>query len=598
VSTLTLVGRKTVIRRPIALALDETVYVATWLEVEKTEEGEKAKRSIMPVLIARRRDGTVKLIAGDAATAFNRPDATEPMPDDVRASVTRLSPPTSADNVFMTAETILKLVNGDRPDLVQLFRNLSAFFLRFVAFPEHRSVKAADYAALCAAYVISTYLIAAFPAVGYLWIGGLAGSGKTTVAIIISRTACMPLMASSSSTLASLRGHADAGGTYIGDNYESVNSKDESQRALRSFAELGYQQGAVVTLQVPSSTGRGWETERTSVYANRTFTAVADAADALASRNITITMFRTSDSGKASLSPMDDDNWDVKPQEIMQQCWMVAAHHLADAATIVRTITSANTGLTNRDLQIWRPMLAVARMVDTANGDTAVFNSLTRLAHALIRQRDEDNGSREAFVTRALAALYGPAHEPVTVAASQVMEKANALANEEDADIWGLDSDKKVGRLLTRMNVPRAERTGRMRGYLLTAESIARLQATYLPVVFNPNPDTSPLNVTDVINDTNVTPDEQSDDDISDVSDECDISTGTVADDLIADAWSALITWASGRCDPFTEVEEEAARIVALRIAPGESLGRMASRVFEQQRAWRTGTAEGLAADD
>lgn len=75
-------------------------------------------------------------------------------------------------------------------------------------------------------------------------------------------------------------------------------------------------------------------------------------------------------------------------------------------------------------------------------------------------------------------------------------------------------------------------------------------------------------------------------------------TTGTIADDLIADAWSALITWASGRCDPFTEVEEEAARIVALRIAPGESLGRMASRVFEQQRAWRTGTAEGLAADD
>lgn len=76
------------------------------------------------------------------------------------------------------------------------------------------------------------------------------------------------------------------------------------------------------------------------------------------------------------------------------------------------------------------------------------------------------------------------------------------------------------------------------------------------------------------------------------------IMTESVADDLIADAWSALITWASGKCDPFTPVEEEAARIVALRIVPGESLGRTASRVFEQERAWRTGTAEGMAADD
>ncbi len=75
-------------------------------------------------------------------------------------------------------------------------------------------------------------------------------------------------------------------------------------------------------------------------------------------------------------------------------------------------------------------------------------------------------------------------------------------------------------------------------------------------------------------------------------------ATDTVADDLIGDAWSALISWASGRCEPFTDAEEEAARIVALRIVPGESWSRTASRVFEQERAWRTGTAEGMAADD
>lgn len=77
-----------------------------------------------------------------------------------------------------------------------------------------------------------------------------------------------------------------------------------------------------------------------------------------------------------------------------------------------------------------------------------------------------------------------------------------------------------------------------------------------------------------------------------------DATTDTLTDGVIADAWSALISWASGRCDPFTDAEEEAARLVALRIVPGESLGRTASRVFEQERAWRTGSAEGMAADD
>jgi len=76
------------------------------------------------------------------------------------------------------------------------------------------------------------------------------------------------------------------------------------------------------------------------------------------------------------------------------------------------------------------------------------------------------------------------------------------------------------------------------------------------------------------------------------------VTAGTVADDLIADAWSALITWATGRCDPFTDAEEGAARIVALRVVPGESLTLTASRVFEQERAWRTSGVEGMAADD
>ncbi len=51
-------------------------------------------------------------------------------------------------------------------------------------------------------------------------------------------------------------------------------TKVERERALRSFAELGYQQGALVALQGPSGTGRGWETARCNIYANRVVTAV------------------------------------------------------------------------------------------------------------------------------------------------------------------------------------------------------------------------------------------------------------------------------------------------------------------------------------
>ncbi len=616
---LRLATQKTTIRRTVALGDDGTVFLTTYVPVEeRDDETGKIKRRTMAVTLSRSSDGTIR-VHGPAAPLFG---IDEPMPEGVGMDLPRNAPPASHDSAMMSITTLGAILRNERPDIAGVYRDLRASFLTFVAYPAGDDVTPEDYAAFCACYDISTYLLAAMPAVGYLWLTGLPGSGKTTVLVIIARTAFLPLLASASSTLAAIRAHADGGGTLLYDNWDTILGKDDATRAVRSFWELGYTPGARVTLMIPSSTSRGWEQAMTNVYANRAATAVAEPPDALDSRSIKPLMFRTDDVSKGALSPWDDDTWPVAPNDLTQRCWMVALYHLADAARIVRTITSAETNLTNRDLQVWRPALTVARMVDTANGDTAVTAALLRLARWLLKQRAEDDGSREAAITRALVAIVEDGNrETTTSLALGMVRRLYAEENGEPPAVsdgkkeppapFGLDSAAKLGRLFKRMNVPKLPRTSKGNVYDLSESVMHRLTSLYLPrppiaIPVEPTHPTEPAQPTPVVPDgpgisagsegnagcvgSGVT--------VQDAWYGGEVATETVADDVIADAWSALITWATGRCEPFTDAEEEAARIVALRIVPGESWGRTASRVFEQERAWRTGTAEGMAADD
>jgi len=511
---LRLATQKTIIRRTVALGEDGTVYVTAYVPVEKDDEEDgktRTKRYTLPVTLSRSPDGTIR-VHGPAAHLIG---VAEPMPEGAAMDLPRNPPPTSHDDAMMSVDTITAILAGRKPDIARLFAQLKAAHLTFVAFPSGDDVSPEDYAAFCAAYVVTTYLLAAFNAVGYIWWYGLPGSGKSTVASIAARLAFLPLMASASSTLASLRGHADAGGTLVLDNWDTITNKDDTTKALRSFFEIGYMAGALVTLQVSSSTGRGWETARCNVFANRVVTAVAEPPDALDSRSVKGLMFRTDDASKGARSPWDDENWSISPHDLVQQCWMVALFHLADAARIVRTITSAETELTNRDLQVWRPVLTVARLVDDANAgcvrnvDSAgasdtVTAALLRLARWLLKQRAEDDGSREAVVTRALVAIVEDGNRTTTTSrALGMVRKLYAEENgeapdstgdtnknkEKDTEPFGLDTAAKLGKLFKRMNVPKLPRTSKGNVYDLSETVMRRLVALYLPKPVTTAPD-------------------------------------------------------------------------------------------------------------
>ena len=619
--TLRLAASTTYIRRTLALDGRGTSYLTTYIPVEEVDdETGKAVPGVRPVTLSCSRDGTIR-IHGPVAFLFAELGEVADLPAGVGIDLPRTPPPTSQDGMMLSVQSVQSVLTGGRVDIARLHAALVVTFRTFVAFPAGGEATPDDYAAYLACYVLSTYLLPAFAAVGYIWLTGLAGSGKSTAAHVAARLAHLPLIASASSTLASLRGHADAGGTLILDNFDTINNKDDTTKALRSFWEIGYMHGASVTLQVPAKTGKGWQTERANVYANRVATAVAEPPDALDSRCVKVMMFRTDDTTKGALSPWDDENWADRPHDLVQRCWTFALFHLADAAKIVRTITTANTGLTNRDLQVWRPALTVARIVDLANGDTAAWEAVTRLTRWLLVQRADDDGSRESYVTRALLAIAGDGHISTTTSLTLSMVRKLYAEDHgeppgtgderekraEDATPFGLDNVKKLGNLFKRMGVPKLPRTSKGFQYDIGAPVLTRLKALYLPpaLPLTVSPISTPSaqtahstfdpawddgwDVEDVENadDVETKGDADSFPNVNRADDEA-VATGTVTDDLVLDAWDDLIRWANAmHLSPFTDEEREAAEIVGFRLLPDEPLTRAASRIFEGQRAWR-----------
>jgi len=511
--TLRLATSTTYLRRTVALGTDGTAYVTTYVPVEEVDDDSgKAIPGVRPVTLSCDPQGTVQ-VHGPVAFLFEEYGTVADLPAGVGMDLPRAMPSTSQDGMMMSVQSVQDVLIAAKAavratvDVARLHAVLVRAFRTFVAFPTGTDASPNDYAVYLACYTISTYLLPAFRAVGYLWLSGLPGSGKSTVAHVVARVGFLPLIASASSSLASLRGHADAGGTLIPDNFDTINNRDDTTKALRSFWEIGYMHGASVTLQTPKATGRGWQTERANVFANRVATAVAEPPDALDSRCVKVLMFRTDDTAKGALSPWDDENWHEgeKPDDLVQECWKLALFRLAEAAKIVRGITSAETGLTNRDLQVWRPALAVARMVDRANGDTAAWGAVLRVSRWLLVQRADDDGSRESYVTRALVAIGGDGKTTTTTSIALSMVKKlyaedhgepptsddERSKRDEDSTPFGLDNVKKLGNLFKRMGVPKLPRQSKGFQYDLSTPVLTRLKALYLPVPPMNAPDTS-----------------------------------------------------------------------------------------------------------
>ncbi|MEM9701405.1 MAG: DUF3631 domain-containing protein, partial [Planctomycetota bacterium] len=231
-------------------------------------------------------------------------------------------------------------------------------FIRYLALP------AADRDGLSrtlAAWTVATYVASAFNAVPYLHLNGPAGSGKSRAADLLRRMAFRPLFTSSVTGPALFRTLHSRGGTLLLDEAERLgNPRDPAAAELLAMLLAGYKAGGRATRLEP--VGETFRPVGFEVFGFKALAGIAGLPAALASRCVRVGMIRADpDAPEPRRNPEDDpDGWAGLRDDL---------HALALAAGPSIRAAAADppdAGLSNRDRELWTPLLAVAAVCEAA----------------------------------------------------------------------------------------------------------------------------------------------------------------------------------------------------------------------------------------
>lgn len=470
--------------RPLAL-IERQSYAASWLYVRTTVRESLVKGEVVrhdPPQVATER--ALHVVRGDGRV-FGPAD----MPLDGLGLDVALPESPREERLWRKAG-VARYRLGERPDPADLFGRLVAVYDHFIDFDRGFG----DQRAMCelsACFSLVTWLAPAFAVLGYPWPSGERGSGKTQWGTCWARTSYLGEVVLSSGSFAALRDLADQGASLLFDDAESLSDPRKCDPTKRELLLAGNRKGAGVPIKEAAPDGRTWRTRWLDTFAPRGFTAIALPDPVLASRSVLIPLARTGDSARGNRDPADTDRWPCDQRQLQDDLWALALWLLPAAAGTWAEL-DAETGAVGREFEPWRALVAVARLMGR-HGVDGLEDRVRQLMRAYRKEKaDLLDFDRTVLVVQALLALVSDMCDmcdmsagDVALTSTQVCEavKAAAAADERDAE-WA--TSQRMGKILARLRLRKATRSGKARGWLLgRAEALALGRAYGL----DPDPD-------------------------------------------------------------------------------------------------------------
>jgi hypothetical protein len=374
---------------------------------------------------------------------------------------------------------VKRYLAGERPDPAETFGRLTVVVDRFLDFA--RSLADQDVMAeLVACYVLGTYFLDAFGVVGYLWPNGERGTGKTVLLQVVSETAYLGHLILAGSSYAWLRDLADYGATLAFDDAEAVMDVRRTDPDKRALLLAGNRRGATVTVKEPE--GDRWVTRHVHTFCPRLFSAIRLPDEVLGSRTIIIPLVRSGDPRRAKANVFDPEDWPCDRARLVDDLWALGLAHLRDLPAHDRAAAGL-VELAGRNLDPWRPVLAVAHWLQERHGLVGLFDRMRKLSSAYQTERGEyEESDVTRVLIRALLKLTADASEAVAVLPKDVAQEMNAIASAEDLAEPDKDftNARRVGWLLKRQRFRRPPgHSERGRPWLVTRLEIEALARTY-----------------------------------------------------------------------------------------------------------------------
>lgn len=352
-----------------------------------------------------------------------------------------------------SSESIDRFVHGaDSVRSTQLFARIKELFKAYIELLDPRLY---DFLTL---WNIGTYFYRLFNAYPYVYVGGISGSGKTKL-LTLSSCMCFNAVSIGNTTCACLFRLTQSSRCSVFIDESDALSNRYTAADVRNILLNGYKKGLNVYRARRTNEGN-FLTEAFEVYSPKMLVNIEGLESVLGSRCIDIIMQRGSNTDITAREVISDyPIWQQIRDMIypfMMKNWKAVKQAYAELQN--------DRSLQNRDWELWKPILALAKFFD----DTTLFQSIRALAIEKAAESQSTNSEMfEIILVETLLSLAD--HDDFYKLADIKHEMINHL---EDHDYL---SSRHIGNLLRRLGFTQNRRLGSGYQYFLQVSKVRDL---------------------------------------------------------------------------------------------------------------------------
>ena len=340
----------------------------------------------------------------------------------------------------------------------QVFEKLNSLFQRFVYFEDN------DFYTLSVIYVLLTHLYDIFDEIPYIQVSGLKASGKTRLGDVFEGICFNPFNSSEISEASLYREiHQECGGVTMiideADDLSGSKRRDILHRILRS----GYRRNGNATRCGPNGKVEQFLTFCPKIIINEK--GIEDPA--LESRTIHILMIK-------ARNHLEKFRFSKAENEFKELKDLIGSFSEEYRSTISDRYASFQgvDGLSNRDEELWTPILIISEVLDTAFPRPFIKEKMLAMAKRIIDQRKRTQliGNRDAQVLEGTQA-YIEQTSPLKIKGLCFYVGENLCDSIKDR--WGIPNLEPgtVSRVLNRFNLIREVRRPRLKENIKGSET-------------------------------------------------------------------------------------------------------------------------------
>jgi hypothetical protein len=335
----------------------------------------------------------------------------------------------------------------------QLLQAVRETFTTYIELPDSRFY---DFLAL---WCIGTYFFSLFNTYPYVYVGGIMESGKTKLLSVCQGICFNAIFSGNMSTAVVYRLIQNGRSSLFIDETERLSTRYRAFE-FRNILLSGYRKG-VRTYRNRQTADGNWVPEAFEVYGPKMLANIEGLEDVLESRCISIVMRRGLN---AEVTNREVDVTSSEWQELRDLIYPFLLTNWQQVRAIYNALDNT-TELRNREWELWKPILALARYFD-GEDSTALYEEMVALASDMAEERRRSNyTSPECVIVEVLCSI-------VTRDGWYSLGDIKQVVLDRFPDWEHWLSERYIGRVLRRLGFSSDRRVGPGYEYFLRASEV------------------------------------------------------------------------------------------------------------------------------